>query len=247
MSLNQMNEQFNDAFETYFPRHRSPFKRFLYRAMSKALSVGFKLRTLLLSGRLLVNERIVEYPQIFRWIKPEGVVLDIGCVESRLPIQLASLGYKVHGIDVRPYPFKHPNFQFHMVDIFEWSPGQSFDVIILVSTLDHFGLGVFGDLKVENADKNAVERISNWLSEDGQLLVTLPFGKPEVTWLHRISDLNRLRYLFSDFEWVEQKYFKRVNESWIPCSAEELEEVASPELPGNGVALLNLRRIKGGL
>ena len=242
MSINQMNEQLNDAFEAYFPR-LGLLKRIAFRAVNVSLLMGFRLRTRLFGGRLLINERIIEYPQVFQWIKPEGVVLDIGCVSSRLPIQLASLGYEVHGLDMRPYPFSHPNFQFHKADIFEWSPGRFFDIILLISTLEHFGLGDYGDLVLPDADKNAVERISSWLAEGGQLLVSVPFGRAGVTKKHRIYDLKRLEYLFSGFKWIDQKYYKRVEGVWFPSSAEQLREVASPEIPVNGVAVLNLQRL----
>jgi len=237
-----MNEQLNDAFETYFPKF-GPLKRFAYKMANSLLLKALRLRTHVFGGRLLVNERIVEYPQIFQWIRPGSVILDIGCVSSRLPIQLASLGYEVHGLDTRPYPFRHPNFRFHKADIFEWSPEQSFDIILMVSTLEHFGLGIYGDLVLSEADKKAIERISNWLSEGGRLLVTVPFGKPAVIKKHRIYDLERLKHIFSNFKWVEQRYFKRFEGSWLPSNAEELREVASLEFPASGVALLNLQHI----
>lgn len=237
-----MNEQLNDAFETYFPKF-NPLRKFAYRITTLSLLVGLRLRTRIFGGHLLVNERIVEYPQIFQWIKPEGIVLDIGPVSSRLPIQLASLGYEVHGVDARPYPFRHPNFHFHNVDIFKWSPEQIFDIILLVSALEHFGLGDYGDLVLPEADKQAVDRISNWLSKGGQLLVTVPFGKAEVTWKHRIYNLERLMYLFTNFKWVDQKYFQRIEGSWLQSSAERLKNIASPALPPNGVALLNLKKV----
>lgn len=242
MSLNQMNEELNDAFETYFP-NLVRWKRFAYKVANFLLLKALRLRTRVFGGRLLVNERIVEYPQIFQWIRPGSVIFDIGCVSSRLPIQFASLGYEVHGLDTRPYPFRHPNFRFHKADVFEWSPEQSFDIILMVSTLEHFGLGAYGDVMLPEADKVAVERISNWLSEGGHLLVTVPFGKPAVIKKHRIYDLERLKHVFSNFKWVDEKYFKRIEESWLPSSAEELREVASPELPANGVALLRLQHI----
>jgi SAM-dependent methyltransferase len=203
--------------------------------------MGFRLRPLIFCGKLLVNERIVEYPQILQWIKQKGNILDIGCVSSRLPLQLASLGYKIYGVDIRTYPFQHPNFRFHKADVFEWVPERSFDVILLISTLEHFGFGGYGDLVLVDADKKAIERITPWLSKDGQLLVSVPFGKAEITRKHRIYDSERLKYLFSDFKWVNQKYFQRINNSWIPSSAEELKETASPGLPPNGVAILNLQ------
>jgi SAM-dependent methyltransferase len=241
MSLNQTSEHLNDAFEEYFPA-LGPFRGPAYNILTRLLLAALRLRTRLFGGRVVVNERIVEYPQILRWVNPRGVVLDIGCVSSRLPIQLASLGYEVHGVDPRPYPFQHANFHFHQADIFDWSPDRLFDIIILVSTLDHFGLGVYGDRVLPDADKKAVKIISEWLSENGQLLVTVPFGKACVTERHRVFDMDRLRYLFSSFEWVNEKYCRRAGNSWLPCPAEDLRDVPSPGMPPNGVALLNLRR-----
>ena len=234
-----MNEELNDAFETYFPKHNA-VQRLLNRALSKLVLSGLKLRSRLLGGKLLVNERIVEYPQIFQWIRPGGKVLDIGCVTSRMPMQLASLGYEVHGLDFRQYPFSHPNFNFHRADIFKWSPEQSFDIVLLISALEHFGLGDYGDLVVPEADKLAVEKIFDLLSDNGQLIVTLPFGKPEVTKKHRIYDMKRLKFLFSDFTWKNQRCFKRIDDVWFPSSVEELEDVASSGMPPNGVMALNL-------
>ena len=83
------------------------------------------------------------------------------------------------------------------------------------------------------------------MKKGGQLLVTVPFGKPQITPKHRIYDLARLQYVFPEtaFKWNDQKYFQRISEQWIPSTAEKLKEIASPKLPANGVALLNLERI----
>lgn len=241
MPLNQMNDQLNDAFETYFPKF-GVLIGFVYRLFSLLVLIGLKLRIKIFGGKLLVNERIVEYTQICQWIRSKGKVLDVGCVSSRLPIQLAGLGYEVHGVDTRNYPFKHPNFYFYKVDIFKWSPTMTFDIIILVSALEHFGLGGYGDLVLPEADRRAVAQVSKWLRRGGQLLVTVPFGKPEVTKKHRIYDIGRLKYLFSDFKWVQQRFFERVEGAWVQSSAEKLKNVVSSTLPPNGVAILDLER-----
>jgi len=245
VSLDQMNELLNDSFETYFPK-MTLFKGKIHGILSLSLLVGLRLRRRIFGGRLIVNERIVEYPLIFQLIRTNGIVLDIGCASSRLPIQLASLGYKVHAVDIRPYAFKHPNLEFYKEDIFKWSPQQYFDIIILVSTLEHFGLGSYGDLVLPEADKEAVDRISDWLSEGGQLLVSVPFGKAKVNKKQRIYDLERLKYIFYNFKWVDQKYFRRVKGQWLPSSAKELKNIPSNEESPNGVAILNLEKIKSG-
>lgn len=240
MSLNQINVQLNDAFETYFPPQTSAV-RLLHGAGTVGLTWALTLRTKLFGGKLLVNERIVEYPQILRWLPPQGAVLDIGCVSSRLPIQLASLGYTVHGLDVRPYGFSHPNFTFHQTDLFSWTPPQLFDTILLVSVIEHFGIGGYGDTKVEEADFAALNKITQWLAPGGHLLVSLPYGKAGITTKHRIYDQARLARLFQPFEWVAQAYFQRINNAWQPSTPTALEAVASPDLPPNGVAVLHFR------
>lgn len=244
MSVNQMNEQLNDAFETYFPK-LNPWTVWPYRASTVALSLAFKLRTWLFGGQLLMNERIIEYPQILRWLPPPCTVLDIGCVSSRLPIQLASLGYKVHGLDVRPYGFSHPNFSFHRGDLFQWQPPHLFDVIVLVSTIEHFGIGGYGDTKLNDADVQALQKIAEWLKPGGQLLVSVPYGKAGITPKHRIYDQARLAMLFQAFEWVDQVYFERIHGAWLPSDPIALQKVESPALPPNGVAVLQLRSKHG--
>ncbi len=241
MSIHSLNENLNDAFNKYYPKF-NPITRIINKIFVEVILLLLKSHKKILHGQVLVNERIVEYPQILRWIQSEGTVLDIGCVSSRLPIQLASLGYEVHGLDTRSYPFAHTNFYFHQADIFQWSNEKQFDIITLISVIEHFGLGGYGDLMLENADKTAVDKLTQWLKTGGQLLVSLPFGVPTVTPKHRIYDLDRLKFLFSDYEWVTVKYYRRVLNSWIPSTLDEISQVESRDLPCNGVAILNLRK-----
>ncbi len=241
MAFNQLNEELNDAFETYFPK-MNPALRLPYGAATRALAWGMKARTKLFGGQVQVNERIVEYPQILRWMPESGTVLDIGCVSSRLPIQLASMGYTVHGVDTRLYPFTHPNFTFFRSDLFTWTPPRSYDVVCLVSVIEHFGLGGYGDLEIPDADVQAITKIQEWLSPDGTLLVSLPYGKAGVTTKHRIYDAERLDHVFGAFERVREVYYQRVNGAWMPSTASTLSTIDSPDLPPNGVAILQLKK-----
>jgi SAM-dependent methyltransferase len=241
MAFNQLNEDLNDAFETYFPK-MNPAVRLPYGATTRILAWGMKMRTRLFGGQVKVNERIVEYPQILRWMPENGTILDIGCVSSRLPIQLASLGYIVHGVDTRPYAFTHPNFTFFRSDLFTWTPPQAYEVVCLVSVIEHFGLGGYGDLKGSDADLEAVTRINGWLVPGGTLLVSLPYGKAGMTTKHRIYDAERLNHVFGTFERVREIYYQRINSAWVPSSASALATIASPELPPNGVAVLQFRK-----
>lgn len=241
MSLNQMNEQFNDALQTYYPKFGKMWG-FCYAVATSLLLRFIRWRKKWFGGRILMNERIIEYPQVLRWIRPAGTVLDIGCVSSRLPLQLASLGYEVYGVDIDDYPLTHQNFHFFRHDVFRWSPPVQFDIVILLSTIEHMGLGAYGELKRDRADHELVGRICSWMKPGGQILVSVPFGRPGLTRKHRIYGFSQLQELFPSFhfQWVDQCYFMRVGGNWVPSSAEALREIESPSLPVNGVAVLNL-------
>lgn len=82
------------------------------------------------------NERLVEYP--FIWQNVEGLqgkrVLDFGCTESAIPIQAASLGAEVVGVDLRPYGHGHENFTFREGDFI--STGVADAVACIYATPD---------------------------------------------------------------------------------------------------------------
>ena len=241
MSINQINPELNDAFETYFPQ-MGVLWRFTFRVFTKIVQFGIKFRRTAFGGTQLVNERVVEYPLILKWLDPElGKVLDIGCWSSRLPIQLASLGYEVHGLDVQEYHFQHPNLYFHRADLFECIPEYKFDSIIAISVIEHIGIGNYGDTVIQDGDIKAVEKISTFLKEKGQFLVSMPFGKAGLTPKHRIYDLERLKQVFQKYDFINEAYFQRIGKDWLPTTAERLRNVESLELPPNGVVVLNLR------
>lgn len=246
MALNQMNEEFNDPFETYFS-HLKGGRRIAYDVSASFILRLIRLQRRLLGAKRLVNERIIEYPYVFRRLKPDGVVLDIGCTSSRLPIQLASLGYEVHGLDLLEYPFTHPNFHFHKSDLFMWKPPCKFDSIILLSVIEHFGLGVYGDSKIAgDRDKEAIERITSWLKPHGQLLITTTFGKPRITHKHRIYNKERLDYILprSLYKRIDEQYHQRINQHWLPSTPQALYDIDSPSLPCNGSVVFDMEKIE---
>lgn len=238
--INQFNEDLNDAFELHFPP-MSPITKRLHRCLTDLVLWGLSTRIRVFNATTVVTERIVEYPTVFSWLPEKPArILDIGCVSSRLPIQLASLGYNVHGLDARPYRYSHRNLTFHQQDLFSWTPDLLFDTICLISTLEHIGLGGYGDIKFDYADHQAIQKIIRLIKPGGQLIVSVPFGKRGQTWKYRIYDMDQLKVLFADFTWRRLAYFKRVGLDWLPALPEELAEVVSPLGKVSGVAILDL-------
>lgn len=133
-----------DSVWAYFNRTDLFFQGIQGGFPDKAFKKAYVLMNRILRRRckVVVSERIVEYPLVFQHLpsQPQNI-LDFGCVEGTLPIQLCSLGHSVTGLDLRPYPFTHKKFRFIRADILSWSPppGQ-FDLAIAVSTVEHVGL-----------------------------------------------------------------------------------------------------------
>jgi len=240
MNLDQVNPDFNDAIQVYYPS-QSLWQRALHRLGCRIIPLALSIQRAVCGGQRIVNERIVEYSQILRWLPDQGTVLDVGCVSSRLPLQLASMGYTVHGIDVRPYPLACEGFSFHRADVLHWKPPSSFDLIICVSTIEHFGLGRYGDSAGERMDHVLVRRLGTWMRPGGRLLVTVPFGRSAETSIHRVYDTPGLTSLFADFARLDERYFKRDDFGWHPCAPGDLSGVDPLELPVRGVACLKLQ------
>jgi len=239
MALTSLNPELHDVFETIFPT--SGGARKLIRDINfRVLKTCMDITRGVCKGSVITTERIVEYPQLFRWIRPQGLVLDIGCSTSRLPIELASLGYTVYGLDIRPYPHRHENFLFVQSDLYEWNSPVLFDIITAVSSIEHFGLGYYGDKAISDGDYRAIEKLKSLIKPHGQLILSVPFGARSVTESHRVYDLNQLQKLFADFTWIDSRFFRHHNHCWVPCDAEDLKNVPSDTIPVSGVVLLNL-------
>ncbi|MEM7530721.1 MAG: DUF268 domain-containing protein [Chloroflexota bacterium] len=243
MSVDSLNKEFNDVIEVSFPRKNS-LQKFFLSAHTKVLSVVMDSRESWFNGSRVVNERIIEYPQVFRWIREQGRVLDIGCTTSRLPMQLASLGYETHGVDIRPYPFQHRNLNFHQVDILKWKTELQFDIVLAISSLEHFGLGSYGISNQDtNLDQKAVAKIKTMMKPGGQLIVSVPFGQRGANTGYRVYDYDLLQSVFAGYRWIDSKFFHREEHDWIPGEMEEVQQISSVVAPVRGVAVLNLESL----
>ncbi len=180
---------------------------------------------------LITNERMVEIPFTLQFLNlaKQQKILEFGCHASYLSLQLASLGHRVTGVDLNTYAFTHPNFTFVQGDLLvKKLPKESFDTIITISTVEHCGLGVYGDAKKEQGDVEVVTELYRLLKPKGQFVITVPFGTHGETYWYRVYDGKTLKALLGRFRIKEERYFVGMQKkSWVPITKEKLEKIDS--------------------
>jgi SAM-dependent methyltransferase len=127
-----------------------------------------------------VNERIVEHPYVLRataGLARGSRVLDVGAAESTLALSLAGLGFAVVALDPRGYPLAHPNLRPETTALEDWETDQRFDAVLCVSTIEHLGVGEYGESRQPSgADERALAKMLELLEPDGMLALTAPLG-----------------------------------------------------------------------
>jgi hypothetical protein len=170
-----------------------------------------------------VNERIVELPfamgQLAR-VDPGARILDVGGAESTFALSAASLGYRVTVVDPQGLPYEHPNLTTFPGRLEEWKEddGEPFAAAFLISAIEHFGLGAYGEQAGgEQADRQALARVRELLSDDGRLVLTAPYGMSSVDDFERIYDDDALQQLLAGWHVLERRTMVRTDRrTWLP-------------------------------
>ena len=84
---------------------------------------------------------------------------------------------------------------------------DSVSVVSIISTLEHIGLGRWGDPIDPEGDIKTMQEIRRVLKRGGHCILTIPFGYPTVVFnLHRIYDEGRIKTISEGFEIVLEEY-----------------------------------------
>jgi len=182
------------------------------------------------------SERIVENPFVIQNI-PEDKnikILEIGCTASKIAMYLTNLGYKVDGVDLVDYEYKHPNFKFHKGNFFDIKFGPNiYDVVILLSVIEHVGLDVYGNKIIdERGDIEMLREIHRILKLGGKVILTAPYGNFEGSQTYRVYDEKRVNELFGLFDSKKYIYYERKNKPYYMNV--EKEELDNKKLVNNG-------------
>ena len=177
------------------------------------------------------SERDLEYDFVLRHIGSHNLqILDMGGLGSLLPLCLACKGHMVTVCDVRRYPERHPNLAIVEGDFLANPfPDTSFDLVVMVSTIEHIGFGYYGDPFIENGDRMVMQQVRRVLKEHGRIILTAPFTTQEriVKGFERWYDIDRLTQLLNGFQltvsefWVPALWFRGRCLKWTPAAVDQ--------------------------
>jgi len=104
--------------------------------------------------------------------------LDVGCSESVLGHVLLYMGYGVWGLDINDYSHKPRQMVFVKRDVRDTGlPSNFFDAIVVVSTIGHISLPVYGQVGFDvDGDVETIEELRRTLKPGGYLIITTPFA-----------------------------------------------------------------------
>ncbi len=180
-----------------------------------------------------INERVAEIPftyaSILSALPHDSRVLDVGASESTVAIGLASLGYRVTALDPRPYPLAHGNLVLHVGAIDSFETSEPFDGVVMLSSIEHFGLGAY-DLPVDpDADIKALERAFDLLRPGGVLVLTTPYGYSATTEVQRTYTPKQIDAMFERWNVVERTYLRKVSRTEWTVQA-EISDFSNPSV-----------------
>ncbi len=192
------------------------------------------------------TSKTVEYEFVMKNISSKGRrILDVGSTGSLLPLKLAKQGHNVYSIDSREYHERHPNLTFVKGDILKKVfPDDFFDLVVCVSTIEHIGVGAYGDPQCEDGDRLAVKEFGRILKQGGTLLLTAPFSGeyrvlPWMSSYERVYDYDRLQSLFEGWAIQMEKYYiPKKAKNWVKASRKEAERSYKAYSRSNLVCLM---------
>ena len=179
-----------------------------------------------------MSEQIVENAFLISKLpKNAHTVLDFGGYESILPLQLSAIGYKVTVLDQRNYPFHHPNLDVICVDLLKSTLeiDQLYDVVISISTIEHLGLGGYGDTPTNNGDKQGVYELWKFVKNGGKLMASVPAGEPRKQRGYQVYDEKRIFDVFPGVKYIH--WFKKNGREgvWSEVQADDVKGLVYDE------------------
>lgn len=183
----------------------------------------------------LKGDRKVEWGYVKQNLpEGDGFLLDIGPSPTNpKPARVAlSRGYQVVAVGLQRPELAHQKFTFIHGDFLEVNIPWTFDWIINISTIEHFGLaGRYGITENNpDADLLGMRRARALMKPNAKMLLTIPVGVDSVMgFLHRVYGKVRLPRLLRGYRVLEKLYWAKFNDEDIFVSTDE--ETALSTIP----------------
>jgi SAM-dependent methyltransferase len=138
--------------------------------------------------------------------------------------------YNVTSLDVREPPIRlaSETFSLGRAEALPW-PAASVECLVSLHSIEHFGLGAYGDALEPEGDRLAAREIARVIKPGGELILTTTItgGAPFTAFnVHRVYDRAALHRMFAEFEIVEEEFFSERERRSI--SAAELRTDSGP-------------------
>jgi SAM-dependent methyltransferase len=165
------------------------------------------------------------------------VIVDFGggaSLSTTVPMLFQLPDAQIYSVDISHLPeISRNGVRYVRRDLRETRlPAAWADVVSLISTVEHVGLGRYGDPPDVDGDLHSIEEAFRILKPGGHVVLTIPYGFPTVVFnLHRVYDEGRFARVCRFFEVVIHEYSKLGRS----CLREEIEgERPVLGLPGLG-------------
>lgn len=206
------------------------------------------------------NQRHIEYPWVLHKLGSgqARTLLDVGCGGSLLAHELLARGFRVVGLDIRDHTIRNYREVFVKANAINTElPSESFDVIVLLSTIEHIGLpGYSQDLLKDDGDFLTMQELRRLLKRNGILVLTTPFEGKGPLRIHRFGkdfdlferryDTERLARLLEGFEVIDSAFFLCMLNckcKFVPIEKHILDKLSSKITEGS-LACLILRKLE---
>ncbi len=135
--------------------------------------------------------------RVVREINPEYHV-DIS--SSLFFCGIVSAFVPVRFYDYRPADLRLSGLETERADLHDLQfPDESVKSLSCMHTLEHIGLGRYGDPIDAEGDLKAIESLKRVTAKDGSLLIVVPIGKPKIEFnAHRIYSYEQIISYFAD-------------------------------------------------
>lgn len=183
------------------PRFRLSLKDFFPQIKDKTITTGFD------------RHYVYHTSWAARVVKEINPAFHVDISSSLFFSGIVSAFVPVHFYDYRPADLRLDNFETHKGDLHNLPfENNSVNSLSCLHTIEHVGLGRYGDPIDPEGDIKAINELKRVLAPGGSLLIVTPVGKPIIEYnAHRIYSYEQIISYFVD-DSIELKEFTFIPE-----------------------------------